>query len=141
MKRIVLLILSLSIMILKSALGHNDALRVMKKDFLKRVGFIHITKTGIAMVVHRIALITVNSPMANHIFKLSGGTSIEKSIYSKYLNSFGHKQTIANFSNVGDVAVCVLRDPVSRFISIYNYYRYGSDVYQREVYWKAPVNR
>lgn len=68
------------------------------------------------------------------------GTAIEYSGYMKYLSGRGHKATIANFSNPGDLAICVVREPVSRFISIYNYWRYGSEMFQRETHWIPPVD-
>jgi hypothetical protein len=71
---------------------------------------------------------------------LHRGTAIEYSRYHKYISGRGHKATIANFSNPGDVAICVVRDPVCRFVSIYNYWRYGSDMFERESYWVPPVD-
>lgn len=89
-------------------------IQIVARNETDKIGFIHITKVG--------------------------GTAIEKSSYWKYLQTFGHKPTLQNFSTSNDRAICVVREPIDRFISIYTYWRYGSDMYEREPGWIPPIN-
>ena len=60
----------------------------------------------------------------------SGGTSLLNTIlahYSEYFKEMGHKYT-CNEEN----PVIVIREPFDRFLSMFNYWKYGSEKYPRD---------
>jgi len=59
-----------------------------------------------------------------HITK-SGGTAVEKycaKYYFKYIRGRGHRNICKTLNH----PIVIVREPISRFISMYNYWKYGS---------------
>lgn len=79
-----------------------------RRIFSELLGFIHITK--------------------------SGGTALYNSAYKNhFIYTPNHDLTLRNFTRFSQVKaiVTVIREPTDRFFSIFNYFRYGSELYSR----------
>jgi hypothetical protein len=63
----------------------------------------------------------------------TGGSAIERFIkpYSNTIIGFGHDNTCKE----NGFPVIIIRYPVDRFISMYYYWKYGSEIYKRDAVW------
>lgn len=77
--------------------------------------------------------------MTNYTFihpTKSGGTAVEnyfKEHYSEYIQGYGHNTKCSDNNN----PIIIIRDVKSRFLSIYKYWKSGSELFKRDIDWKT----
>lgn len=81
-----------------------------------RYGFVHITKTG-----------------GTAIFRFL------KKHYPEYFNTFRGQKAHSVRSDWVKKPILVIREPMERYISIYHYWKYGSNVWKRGSQWQPNV--
>ena len=72
----------------------------------------------------------------------TGGTSFI-SFVEEYLSDFiavrGHSTTSSHVLNASKIPIMFVRNPIDRFVSIFRYWRFGSDRWLRRKDWKPPA--